>query len=121
MNKEKDKLALLRAYLGDDTLQIKEMLELFLESVPGDLEKLSLFCKSNDGENIGKMAHRIKSSVKFFGLVEVGDILQRMERLSKENLSDNQLEILDKQVNELMNHELGLLRKEFVRLEALLS
>jgi HPt (histidine-containing phosphotransfer) domain-containing protein len=114
MTEKTDKLALLRAYLGDDKQQVKEMLELFLENTPNDLKELTLFCKKNDVDNIRKTAHRVKSSVKFFGLIEVGEILQKMEVLSRENQPKNQLAILAKQVNQLMKHELELLRKELV-------
>lgn len=107
-----DKLALLRAYLGDDSQQVREMLELFLENIPGDMEELSLFCKQNDVENVRKTAHRTKSSVKFFGLVKVGEILQKMEMLSKKKPSPGQLETMAKQVNRLMEHEIQVLRKE---------
>lgn len=114
MAEKTDKLALLRAYLGDDKQQIKEMLELFLESTPNDLKDLVLLCKKNDVENIRRTAHRVKSSVKFFGLNEVGEILQKMEALSQENQSKSQLETMAKQVNQLIGHELELLRKELI-------
>lgn len=118
---KKDKLSLLRAYLDNDNQQIKEMLELFLDNIPNDLKELTLLCEKHDVESIRKMAHRIKSSVKLFGLNEAAEILQEMEILSKENSSKNQLKIMATQVNQLMNHELELLRKRLVRLEALLS
>jgi HPt (histidine-containing phosphotransfer) domain-containing protein len=111
-----DKLALLRAYLGDDTRQVKEMLELFLENIPNDLKELTLLCEKNDIENARKAAHQMKSSVKFFGLNEVGEILQKMELLSKENPQKNQLKALVTQVNQLMEPELEHLRKELSRL-----
>jgi HPt (histidine-containing phosphotransfer) domain-containing protein len=116
MTRKNDKLALLRAYLGDDTQQIREMLELFLENIPKDLKELVMFCKKNDVENIRKAAHRAKSSVKFFGFNEVGEILQKMEILSKEKATQNQLETMAKQVSLLMEHELLLLRKELALL-----
>ncbi len=116
MAEKKDKLFLLRAYLGDDTKQIKEMLELFLENIPNDLKELVLFCEKYDVENIRKTAHRLKSSVRLFGLNKVGEILQKMETLSKENSPKNILEALARQVNQLMEHELELLGREFVLL-----
>ncbi len=116
MAKKKDKLFLLRAYLGDDSQQIKEMLELFLENIPNDLKELNLFCEKNDVENIRKTAHRLKSSVRLFGLNQVGEILQKMETLSEENSTKNKLETLARQVNQLMEHELELLGKELVLL-----
>ncbi|VAW30020.1 hypothetical protein MNBD_BACTEROID07-1734 [hydrothermal vent metagenome] len=114
MAEKTDKLALLRAYLDNDKQQIKEMLELFLENTPNDLKELTLLCEKNDVENIRKTAHRVKSSVKFFGLNEVAEILQEMETISWKNQPKNQLETLVKQVNKLMNHELELLRKELI-------
>ncbi len=121
MVKKKDKLFLLRAFLGDDTQQIKEMLELFLENIPNDLKELNLYCEKDDVENVRKSAHKLKSSVKLFGLKEVGEILQKMEILSKENPPKSQLKTLMTQVNQLMAHELKLLRKKLIRLETLLS
>ncbi len=116
MAEKTDKLALLRAYLDDDKQQIKEMLELFLENTPNDLKELTLLCKRNDVENIRKTAHRVKSSVRFFGLSEVGEILQKMEVISQKDQPKNQLKTLVKQVNKLMGHELELLRKELISL-----
>ncbi len=116
MAEKKDKLYLLRAYLEDDTQQIKEMLELFLEKIPNDLKELTLLCEKGHVENIRKTAHRVKSSVKLFGLNEVGEILQKMEIISKENSPKNQLITLVTQVNQLMEHELEQFRKELVRL-----
>jgi len=116
MAEKKDKLFLLRAYLGDDTKQIKEMLELFLENIPNDLKELILFCEKNDIENIRKTAHKLKSSVRLFGLDEVGEILQKMETLSNEGSPKNLPKTLARQVNQLMEHELELLGREFVLL-----
>ncbi len=121
MAEKKDKLSLLRDYLDDDTQQIKEMLELFLDNIPNDLKELTLLCEKYDVESIWKAAHRIKSSVKLFGLNDVGEILQKIEILSKENSPKSQLKTLVTQVNQLMDHELKLLRKKLTRLEALLS
>lgn len=112
MAEKDDKLSLLRAYLGDDKEQIKEMLELFLKNIPNDLADLTLFCKAGDTENIWRAAHRIKSSVRFFGIIDVAEKLQQMESMAKENPKTIQLKNMASQVNLEMEHELKLLQKE---------
>ncbi len=116
MAAKNDRLALLRDYLDNDTQQIKEMLELFLKTLPSDLHELTVFCEKNDTENIRKTAHRIKSSVKLFGLNNVGDILQKMEFFNKKNTLPQQAKTLMKQVNQLMNQAFEQLREELASL-----
>jgi len=114
MPAKKDKLSLLREYLGNDDQQIKEMLELFLQNIPNDLNELSLVCKKNDIDGIQKTAHRLKSSVRFFSLDDVATLLQQIETSSKEQPDFKQLNELTKQINKLMEQEL-------IRFEKMLS
>lgn len=111
-----DKLSLLRAHLNNDKQQIKEMLELFLDNLPNDLKELTLLCKKGDTQNIRKIAHKTKSSVKLFGLNEAGDMLQQIETMSSENDAKNQLETMVERLNQLMKHEFQSLRNDLARL-----
>lgn len=46
---------------------VKEMIELFMEQCPGDIEKLTRLIKTNDYSGIGSMAHRLQTSLALMG------------------------------------------------------
>ncbi len=113
---QEDKFALLRAYLGNDMQQVKEMLILFLDNIPADLTELTIFCRQHDFANIQKSAHRMKSSVKFFGLDEVSEMLQQMEKMAGNNAKPDDIDALSFLLNQKMENELEILRKELTLL-----
>ena len=113
---QEDKFALLRAYLGNDMQQVKEMLILFLDNIPADLTELTTFCRKHDFANIRKSAHRMKSSVKFFGLNEVSEMLEQMERMAGNNAIPDDIDSMSSLLNRKMENELEILRKELTLL-----
>ncbi len=116
MSGQEDKYALLRAYLDNDMQQVKEMLVLFLDNIPADLTELTTFCREHDFANIQKSAHRMKSSVKFFGLNEVSEMLQQMEKMAENNAKPDDIDAMSSLLNRKMENELEILRKELTLL-----
>lgn len=113
---QEDKFALLRAYLDNDMQQVKEMLILFLDNIPADLTELTIFCRKHDFINIQKSAHRMKSSVKYFGLNEVSEILEQMERMAGNNATPDDIDAMSSLLHRKMENELEILRKELALL-----
>ncbi len=112
MKNEKDSLALLREYLGNDTQQIKEMIELFLEKIPEDLRELSRLNHRKDYKNLRKTAHRLKSSVKLFGMQEAAGLLQKLETSDDKKMEDGRLSSLVQHVSTSMEKELNRLKQQ---------
>jgi len=113
---QEDKFALLKAYLDNDMQQVKEMLILFLDNIPADLTELTAFCRKHDFTNIQKSAHRMKSSVKFFGLNEVSEILEQMERMAGDNATPDDIDAISSLLHLKMENEFEILRKELILL-----
>lgn len=113
---QEDKFALLKAYLDNDMQQVKEMLTLFLDNIPADLAELTTFCRKYDFINIQKSAHRMKSSVRFFGLNEVSEILEQMERMAGDNATFADIDAMSSLLHLKMENELEILRKERILL-----
>lgn len=116
MSGQEDKFALLRAYLDNDMQQVREMLVLFLDKIPADLIELTTFCHKHDFVNIHKSAHRMKSSVKLFGLNEVSEMLQQIETMAGNNAISDDIDSMSSLLNRKMKNELEILRKELTLL-----
>ncbi len=51
-------------YIGDDKAQCKEMMRLFVNTIPGELEHLELAVKQKDWDKAYEISHRIKPSME---------------------------------------------------------
>ncbi|MGB0430005.1 MAG: Hpt domain-containing protein [Bacteroidia bacterium] len=60
-------LTYLNEISGGDEDFIKEMIETFLEETPKDLDQIKIHFDSKDWAEMGKTAHKMKSSIKMFG------------------------------------------------------
>lgn len=87
----------LREYVADDPQQIKEMIQLFIDTIPPDVDKLLSFSIAGDFENSYKMAHRIKPSFDVFDISDIFNELSQVESISRE--TKDQKYLLEKVVN----------------------
>ncbi len=63
---------------------VKEMMELFMEQSPADIEKLNLLIKSKDYKGVGALAHRLQTSFGLMGFnSQTIDDLKQIEKLCK--------------------------------------
>ncbi len=102
----------LRQYVGDNEKQIREMVLLFINTIPPDLLKLNKYAAASDFENTYKMAHRIKPSFDVFDLKDIYSDIKEIEALAKDSsdslllnskVSSFQLKVED--VIEKMKHD----------------
>jgi HPt (histidine-containing phosphotransfer) domain-containing protein len=116
MSENKENLSLLREYLDNDTQQIKEMVALFLEKIPEDVQQLTALSDEKDYENLKKTAHRIKSSVRLFDMQKTADLLQKLETTERRDMEKGLHLDLLKQVSIQMEQSLDNLRTLLVSL-----
>ncbi len=60
-------LSYLNEISGGDEDFIKEMIETFLEETPKDLNDIEAHLSTQNWAELGKTAHKMKSSIKMFG------------------------------------------------------
>lgn len=77
-----DKLA---EFVGKDEQQIKEMITIFLETIPPDIDQLTRFAEEEDWQKLYEIAHRIKPSFDVFEMEEILGDIKNIEKLSREN------------------------------------
>ena len=68
---------------GNNTF-IVEMIDIFLEQNPADLEKMRLAIDKNDFGTVKAMAHKMKTSVGFMGMKPLLEPLTEMETMAEE-------------------------------------
>jgi len=76
----------------DDDEYLTEILSLFLDNTPQELNELQTACSSGDFQNAYKIAHKLKSST---GLFKANDLLQVLIEIEK-NAKDEQTGLLEK-------------------------
>lgn len=76
-------LSQLREISGGDSSFIKEILSLFVQSIPGSLHMINSALASNDLEAVGREAHKIKPSIDSLGILELYNVIRIVEREAK--------------------------------------
>jgi HPt (histidine-containing phosphotransfer) domain-containing protein len=64
---------------GGSTEFIKEVSEAFIDETPGNLAKMQSALAVGDYQTIKSIAHKIKPSMTFFGIVELEDEIRDLE------------------------------------------
>lgn len=108
-------LSYLEEVTGGSNEIIQEMLKLFLNETPKQLQLLKEKCKISDWENIKAEAHKLKPSFSYVGLHSSYENLVTIESYArnKEKLSEIQLlvEAVEKDFNSVKNEVLELIEK----------
>lgn len=105
-------LSRLNKIAAGDTVFLKKMLTIFVNDVPKQLAEMQLAYSQNDFTKLGKIAHRIKPSVRDIGLNV--DYLQEIENAGKENLAaENSEQNLPKCIAEIEN-AIQLIRENYL-------
>lgn len=64
-----------------NTELILEMIDIFTSQVEEFRNEMDVLYKRGDFENLGKLAHKAKSSVSIFGMTEISNKLKELEIL----------------------------------------
>jgi len=74
----------LKTMSGGDSAFIMEMINLFIEQVQEYSALMPALLEEKKWEDLGKLAHKAKSSVAVMGMNETADLLKEMEILARE-------------------------------------
>lgn len=112
---DNQRLDKLRATMGDEADEfIADMITMFLDDVPAQLEAIQKDIEANDASALRESAHRVKGSSNNLGLVRITDVSLKLEEMGKAGNLDGatywfkRLKDLTKQVKEKACGELGL-------------
>lgn len=63
---------------------VKEMLSMFLEQVPSQINSIIKYCNNNEYDNLSKVAHTLQSSFAMLQRKDLKDYLKKVESWSKD-------------------------------------
>ena len=107
-------LSIIRDYAGGDVSYIKEMIQIYNESMPGYLSDLTNFYNQKNWEELGKQAHKMKAPAAYFGVEDLKDLLLKIEVITQGDANELVIDelmrkvkvLIDTSINEL-SHELN--------------
>lgn len=76
---DRTKLDQLLEILGDDAEGVGEIIDTFLDDVPGTLEELQAGLDDDDARRVASAAHKIKGSASTLGAVTLAEICKDLE------------------------------------------
>jgi HPt (histidine-containing phosphotransfer) domain-containing protein len=91
-------LTKLRSYVGDNTSDVEDMIQLFLQIIPKQKERLEKAFEQHNWEDLNYTSHQIKPSLDILGLQEAKEKAKIIESLSK---TGNNIELLEQFVTGL--------------------
>lgn len=102
----------LSQYVGNDINQIKEMISLFLDKLPPDIDLLKKYTYSNDWQKVYEIAHRIKPSIEIFDMDSILFDIKDIEKQARENNIEGNLDTLISELSKKFSKVILLLQKE---------
>jgi HPt (histidine-containing phosphotransfer) domain-containing protein len=78
---------------GSDDL-VRDLINIFIKQVPVFTEQLDSYYQSGDYYSLGKLAHKIKSSVAMMGINELKTDMKTLEHFAKEGKNAEKYPVL---------------------------
>lgn len=114
-NKTTDLSSLLENASGD-IIYIKEMIEIYLQSMPEYLSELNFSFKQKNLQEVKKQAHKMKTPAAYFGASELSDLLYRVEIYTSQNASTSLFAATVQRINDLCLETFKELEEELKKL-----
>ncbi|MDR9488130.1 Hpt domain-containing protein [Salibacter sp.] len=90
----------------------KQLIELFIESVPESIEKINKFYENEEYEKLGKEAHKLKSTIQTVQIPSFIEKIKEMEHIGKTGEELDKLPGLIEEFNEIMPKAVEQIKSE---------
>ena len=91
-------LTMVESISGGDQVFIKKMVQLFVDTMPQNLNDLQQALKEQNWEMVGKHAHKMKSTIDSMGITSLKDDIRAVEAGGKTNTNLERLPVLIEKV-----------------------
>ncbi|MCB0806264.1 MAG: Hpt domain-containing protein [Saprospiraceae bacterium] len=102
----------LNEMLGDDKKAILQMVKIFLQATPESLNELNKCYQKNDLQGVSKLAHKLKSSVDIFAIVDIKQDIRRLENNTRDNINLDEVPQLVEKINTTLNEAIKQVEQE---------
>ena len=106
-------LTMIHGLSGGDQAFIKQMVELFVDTMPTSMKELQNTVDQKQWDAMGKLAHKLKSTTGSMGMDSIKDEVRAVEHNCKKNENLEETPILAKKVIMVINQTVAQLKKDF--------
>jgi len=106
------KLDKLSEFVGNDKQQIQEMITIFLETIPPDIDKLKILASEKNWPKVYEIAHRIKPSFDVFEMEDILADIKNIEKIAREHNAEGTIVSDIKELSENFSKIMLLLQLE---------
>jgi HPt (histidine-containing phosphotransfer) domain-containing protein len=96
-------LSMVRSVSGGDEAFIKKMIQLFIETVPPSLVDLKEAEQQQQWERVGKVAHKLKSTIDSMGISSLKEDIRAVETNGKQQQNIDTIPALIQKVDSIVN------------------
>lgn len=86
-----------------------EMLNLFIEDIPYQVEKIKEAAEEKNMKSLGTESHKLKPTLQYVGLNEMYELVKKLEAAGKSDEFSNEIDILVQDLVNNLNISLPLL------------
>ena len=106
-------LSMVRSVSGGDEGFIKKMVQLFVETAPPTVAELQQALQAQQWDRVGKLAHKLKSTIDSMGVNTLKDEIRTIESNGKHQQHTDELPPLVQKVAEVVSACIGQLKTDF--------
>jgi CheY-like chemotaxis protein/HPt (histidine-containing phosphotransfer) domain-containing protein len=106
-------LAMIHGLSGGDQGFIRQMVELFVDTMPTSMIELQSMADNTQWEGVGKLAHKLKSTTGSMGMDSIKEEIRAVEQNCKKNENIEQTPALIQKVILVINQTVLQLKKDF--------
>lgn len=106
-------LSMVEAISGGDQQFVKKMIQLFLDTMPQALNDLEAELKQEKWESLGKLAHKMKSTIDSMGIVSLKQDIRAIEHNGKQQTALNGMSGLVAKIRRVMEACMNQVKKDY--------
>ena len=101
----------LRSLMGE---ALNEVLQTFIDYVPGQIDELSLAVTNQDAYSVFNLAHKMKSSSSSIGAFGLASVAEKIEMIGRSGTTEGTAELLE-QLKSLYSDAENIVREELAK------
>ena len=105
-------LSMVQSVSGGDEGFIKKMVALFIETVPQNMDELVKATQTENWDQVGKTAHKLKSTVDSMGIKSIRQEIRTVEANAKQKTQVEQIPALVEKIGSVINECIVQLQAE---------
>ncbi len=106
-------LTMVESIGGGDPAFVKKMVQLFIDTMPRNVDEINAALQSNDWIEIGKLAHKMKATIDSMAIVSLQQDIRTLESNGKNSQNIEAIPSLVDRVVSVLKQCVEALKKEF--------